>query len=96
MNLVYTVDAVDDLARLREFIEIHNPVAAQRISTKLVEGITILKDYPKIGHPVLNAPDSEVIRDLIVGGYIARYLLHKDTTVILRIWHHRENLENEL
>lgn len=95
MNLVYTVDAVEDLARLREFIEIHNPIAAHRISAKLIEGITTLTEHPKIGHPVSKAPDPELIRDLILGDYIVRYILHKNTTVILRIWHHLENREND-
>lgn len=95
MILVYTVDAVEDLARLRKFIEIHDSSAAQRISTKLVDGITTLTDHPKLGHPVSKAPDPELIRDLILGKYIVRYLLHKDMIVILRIWHHREDRENE-
>ncbi len=95
MNLVYTVDAVEDLARLREFIKIHHPVAAHRISAKLIESITTLIEHPKIGFPVPKAPDPEMIRDLIIGDYIVRYMLHKNTTVILRIWHHREDRENE-
>jgi len=95
MNLTYTVDAVEDLARLREFIEIHNPIAAQRILAELIEGITALTAHPKIGHPVSKAPDPEFIRDLILGDYIVRYILHRNTTVILRIWLHREDRENQ-
>ena len=94
MILAYSVDAVEDLARLREFIEIHSPLAAQEISAKLVEGISTLIDHPKIGHPVDKAPDPELIRDLILGKYIARYILHKNTIVILRVWHHREDRES--
>ncbi len=95
MKLVYTVNAVEDLARLREFIEVHNPLAAQRISAELIEGISTLIEHPKIGHPVSKAPDPEIIRDLIRGDYIVRYILHKGTIAILRIWHHREDRENE-
>ena len=94
MILVYSVDAVDDLARLREFIEIHNPLAAQEIAAKLVEGITTLIDQPKIGYPVERAPEPELIRDFILGKYIVRYILNKNTIVILRVWHHREDIES--
>lgn len=93
MNLVYSVNAVEDLSRLRDFIEIHNPIAAHQISTKLIEGITTLIDYPKIGHPVPKAPDPEKIRDLIIGDFIVRYIIHKSSIVVLRIWHHREDRE---
>jgi len=95
MKLVYTVDAVEDLAKLREFIEAHNPLAARRISVELIAGIATLIEHPKIGHPVSKAPDPEIIRDLIRGDYIVRYILHKSTIAILRIWHHREDRENE-
>jgi len=95
MNLIYTVDAVEDLSRVREFIEVHNPLAAQRISAELIEGITTLAEYPKVGHPVPKAPDPEITRDLIIGDYIVRYILSKNVIGILRIWHHREDRENE-
>ena len=93
MNLVYSVDAVEDLARLREFIEIHNPVAAQRIALKLLKGINTLVEQPKMGHPVSKAPNPEIIRDLIIGNYIVRYLLNESSLIILRIWHHHEDRE---
>ncbi len=91
MKLVYTVNAVEDLARLREFIEVDNPLVAQRISTELLEGIETLIEHPKIGRPVSKAPDPEIIRDLIRSDYIIRYIFHKDRIAILRIWRHREN-----
>jgi len=95
MKLVYTADAVEDLSRLREFIEVHNPQAAQRRSAELVEGITTLTAHPKIGHPVPKAPDPEIIRDLIIGDYIVRYILNKNVIGVLRIWHQREDRESE-
>jgi len=95
MKLVYSVDAVEDLVRLREFIEVHNPVAAQRISLELIEGITTFTEHPKMGRPVPKAPDPELIRDLIIGDYIARYILNENVIAILRIWHQREDRGNK-
>ena len=90
MKLTYSHEAVGDLIRLREFIEIKNPEAAQRVAESLRNGISQLKSFPYLGVEVELAPDSEMIRDLIIGKYISRYLIHEKQIYILRIWHHRE------
>ena len=90
MNVTYTLEAIGDLVRLREFIEIKNPQAAQRIAKDIIKGIKQLKSFPLMGVEVEEAPDPEMIRDLIIGNYIARYLVHSNDLHILRIWHHKE------
>ena len=67
MRLQYSQDAINDLKRLRAFIAERSPVAASRISSKLVQGIQLLKAHPKLGHSVIKAPDPETIRDLVLG-----------------------------
>lgn len=91
MKISYTPEAIADLARLREFIEIKNPVAAQRIASELLIGIDKLKIFPKMGIQVLRAPQPELIRDLFVGNYTIRYLIKGDEIIILRLWHGKEN-----
>lgn len=95
MRLVYTSEAVDDLQRLREFVENHNPAAAVKIAQTLITGINKLKRFPHIAIEVKRAPDPDVMRDLILGDYIIRYLLHGDSIYILRLWHHREERNGE-
>lgn len=90
MNLSYTPEAITDLVRLREFIAIKNPQAAQKIAQSLQESISQLKAFPYLGVEVEMAPDPEIIRDLIIGNYIARYLIHTEQIYILRVWHHKE------
>ena len=90
MNLTYTPEAINDLIRLREFIESKNPQAAERISRELIRGIKQLKNFPFMGIKVEEAPDPEMIRDLIIGSYIARYLVLSNEVHVLRIWHHKE------
>jgi addiction module RelE/StbE family toxin len=90
MKLSYAKEAIDDLIRLREFIEKKNPAAAQRIAKSLQKGISQLKTFPYIGVEVELAPDPETIRDLIIGNYVVRYLIHSKQIYILRIWHHKE------
>ncbi len=91
MNLRFSPEAVDDLARLRNFIEEKNPVAAQRIARDLVVGMEKLKVFPEIGLKVDRAFDPQRIRDLFIGRYTVRYLIGEDEIVILRLWHSKEH-----
>ena len=86
MKVSYTPESIDDLKRLREFIAIKNPLAAQRIATSLLEAISQLKMFPYLGVEVEQAPNPEMVRDLIIGDYITRYLIHANEIDILRIW----------
>jgi plasmid stabilization system protein ParE len=86
----YTPEAIDDLRRLVDFVEAENPYAARRIANDLQEGIAKLKRFPRIGLPVSRAPRPDLIRDLYIGRYLARYLIDEDCLYILRIWHNRE------
>ncbi len=90
MRLEYSREAITDLKRLRAFIAEHNPTAANRIAAELKQGIQSLTSHPKLGHDVPQAPDSETIRDLVLGKYIVRYLLLQERIVVLRVWHHLE------
>ncbi len=90
MSIQYSREAIDDLVRLREFIEVKNPYAAKRVAAKILTGIEKLKLFPEIGLLVQHAPDPKEIRDLFVSNYTVRYLLGKDTIYILRVWHGKE------
>ncbi len=94
MKINYSPESIDDLKRLREFIEIKNPVAAARVSNDLLSGIAKLKIFPQMGLPVSRAPNPELIRDLFIGSYTIRYLLTDSDIFILRIWHNKENEKN--
>lgn len=87
MKLVYTDDAIDDLKRLREFIAVHNPMAAAKIASELVGKIELLPDFPEIGAPVEMAPVPDSVRDMVFGKYIVRYSVHASIIIVLRVWH---------
>ncbi len=91
MKIVFTPESIQDLARLRKFIEIKNPDASKRIAASLLEGIKKLKRFPYVGVEVSKAPNPEIVRDLILGNYIVRYLILGKTISILRLWHHKED-----
>ena len=91
MNLRFSPEAVEDLVRLREFIEKNNPSAAQRIARDLLLGIEKLKVFPEIGLKVARAFEPHRIRDLYIGNYTVRYLIGDGEIVVLRLWHGKEN-----
>jgi len=90
MKITYTPEAINDLIRLRKFIEEKNPQAAQRAAQAIREKIKQLKNFPLIGVGVEEAPDPEMIRALITGNYIVRYLVYSNEVNILRVWHQKE------
>lgn len=91
MNLKYTKEALQDLIRLKEFIEIKNPDAAQRIASELVSDIEDLTIFPKMGFEVKDAPEPDIMRDIYILDYHVRYLALEKTIYVLRIWHQKEN-----
>lgn len=95
MNLRFTREAIDDLIRLRRFIEEINPIAAERNANELLLGIEKLKVFPEIGLKVERAFEPQRIRDLFVGKYTIRYLIGEGEIVILRLWHGKE-IEKDL
>ena len=95
MKIRYTPEAIRDLGRLREFIEIKNPVAAHRVAKQLLLGIDKLKVFPQMGVQVLRAPQPEMVRDLFIGNYTVRYLIAREELIILRLWHGKE-IEKDL
>ncbi len=95
MKIIFTPESVDDLRYLRKFIKQYNPGVANRIAKYLLNGIAKLKVFPNLGIVVKKA-QSDMIRDLILGDYIIRYLVLKETIHILRIWHHKEDWNKKI
>lgn len=91
MKLVYTIDAIEDLKRLREFIAVHNPSAASKIAAELIAKKELLPEFPRMGAPVQMAPVPDVIRDMVFGKYVVRYSVHSSAVIVLRVWHQLEN-----
>ena len=91
MTISYSSESIEDLKRVRQFIEENNPAAAQRIAASILKGINQLNAFPYLGVEVQQAPNPEVVRDLIIGNYIVRYLIRSNDIYILRVWHHQEN-----
>lgn len=82
-----------DLARLREFINKDNPLAAKKAGLRILSAVNILTKNSEAGIP---SPDEgcDMFRDQYApfgqGGYTIRYRVDQHTILIVRVWHSRE------
>lgn len=96
MRLVYSREAVADLVRLRAFIAENHPAAATRVAAELAARIDGLCEFPEMGRGVAQAPEPDAVRVFIFGKYVVRHTVHDTALVILRIWHHFENRQDDI
>lgn len=85
-------EALDDLERLFAFLNEKSPEAAARAARTIHDGVDLLAATPQLGRLM---PDETGRRALFLpfaaGGYVLRYLLEDEQTVIIiRVWHSRE------
>ena len=91
-ELIWEPGAVNDLARLREFIEPHNPRAAANAARRIIDAANLLLDNPYLGHPIEELPEfNQLFIPFGKRGYMLRYRVEGQKIIILRIWHAREN-----
>ncbi len=85
--------ALEDMARLRHFIQKDNPFVAQKAGQRIFRAVNIPLKNPEAGMPSLDE-DCEAFRDLYThfgrGGHTIRYRLKQQTIIIVRVWHSRE------
>ncbi len=85
--------ALQDTARIREFLRKENPLVIKKASQRILSAIDILTKNPEAGMPSSDE-DCEAFRDLYApfgrGGYTIRYRFKQQTIIIVRVWHSRE------
>ncbi|MGH7234294.1 MAG: type II toxin-antitoxin system RelE/ParE family toxin [Candidatus Saccharimonadales bacterium] len=86
-------EAIKDFERLYFFLLDKDADAASTAASNILKGSALLKATPRIGRPM---PDDGDRHELFVafgaGAYVIRYKVEaKDSIVIIRIWHSREN-----
>ena len=90
-ELIWERGAVNDLARLRDFIESKNPKAALNAAKRIIEAANLLLDQPYLGHPIEDMPEFLKL-NVPFGkrGYVMKYRIDGEKIIILRIWHGKE------
>jgi plasmid stabilization system protein ParE len=90
--IVLSPDAIEDVARLRSFLNQTNPDAARRAMTVILTATERLEEFPDLGMPTGDADIRQLVIRFGASGYIVRYAVIAGTGDILitRIWHGRE------
>ena len=91
-QIIYTDNALSDLERLRDFLRLKSPSAAERAAIAIREALAILKLHPEIGRTIEDMPDYFREWPINFGGsgYLARYYVNGEVIVILAIRHQKE------
>jgi plasmid stabilization system protein ParE len=90
--ILLSPDAVEDVERLRTFLDQSNPDAAQRALALIWTAIDRLQEFPGLGMPTEDADIRQIVVRFGSSGYIVRYavLPGDENILITRIWHGRE------
>jgi plasmid stabilization system protein ParE len=92
MSLKWLPEALADIERLYRFLHEKNPAAALRAAATIKDGAETLRTTPDLGRPM---PDDTGRRELFLpfgaGAYVLRYKRDRSDTVIIRVWHGRED-----
>ena len=91
-RIVWLPEALQDISRLRLFLEENSSSVAAWVASTLIGGTHRLRDFPELARP-LN--DGTVRRELYLPfgseAYVLRYLIDGKTVAIIRVWLSREN-----
>ena len=90
--ILLSPDAVEDVERLRNFLDQNNPDAARRALGMIWTAIERLQEFPELGMPTEDAEIRQIVVRFGSSGYIVRYaaLPGDQDILITRIWHGRE------
>jgi plasmid stabilization system protein ParE len=89
--ILLSPDAVEDVERLRTFLDQKNPDAARRALASIWMAIDRLQEFPGLGMPTEDADIRQMVVRFGSSGYIVRYAaLPGDEILVIRIWHGRE------
>lgn len=85
MQIVWSGQAIADLAEIEQYIEQDKPQAAGRVAAHLVGSVEHLAEFPQLG----KAGPRPGTRDLINPPYVISYRIRSERLEILSIWHGR-------
>ena len=91
-EVIWLPEAVQDLARLHEFLTDKNPDAAKRAAQTILRGAKKLAEFPEVGRPMNDGTDRrEIFESFGSGGYVLRYMIEDRAVFIIRAWHSKES-----
>ena len=94
MKLRYTPEALCELQEIKRYIEseLHNPIAANRITKAILDGCAQLKQFLEMGVSIQAKTGYETdLRMLAVESYIALYRIETEVVSVGRIINARQD-----
>jgi plasmid stabilization system protein ParE len=90
--IVLSPDAIEDIERLRSFLERTSPDAAQGAMAAILAAIERLTEFPELGMSTGDAGIRQIVIRFGASGYIVRYaaIVESKDILVTRIWHGRE------
>jgi toxin ParE1/3/4 len=90
--ILLSPDAVEDVERLRTFLDQKNPGAARRALSAIWTAVDRLQEFPDLGMPTEDSDIRQIVVRFGSSGYIVRYatLSENENILITRVWHGRE------
>ena len=85
MQVVWTEQAITDLAEIETYIARDKPQAAERVAAHLVSSVEHLAEFPQLGRQG-RRPGT---RELIIPPFVITYRLGPESLEILSVWHSR-------
>lgn len=86
MRIVWTYDARDDLATIREYVSRNSPYYASLVVARLIESVKQLQKFPLSGRIVPEVNSAEY-RELVRGKYRVVYRIRDNVIEVLMIFH---------
>ena len=94
MRLRYTPEAISDIRSIKAYIrdQLHNPRAAARIGTMILDHCAALKTFPELGVSVDGKTGWHTdLRLLVCVSYAAIYRRDGDVISVVRVFHGRQD-----
>jgi plasmid stabilization system protein ParE len=90
--ILLSPDAVEDVERLRTFLDQKNPDAPRHALALIWKALDRLQEFPDLGMRTGDADIRQMVVRFGSSGYIVRYvaLPENENILITRIWHGRE------
>ncbi len=85
MTVVWTIQALDRLPEIEDFIGHENPIAAQKRTERLIARAETLAEHPHMGRIVPEGPRGE-LRELVDGNYRIVYRVRGVRVEILTVF----------
>ena len=94
-EVVWLPEALEDMGRLRLFLEDKSPSAAARMAKSVLEGLALLRDFSERGKPLNDGTNHrELYLPFGAGAYVLRYRTDGNLIAIIRVWHSLEHRGN--